>query len=675
MVLCLPVLINGQDTLSVQFNDSLLLAEVDSVPLRTKEEIFLPVESFLDTSKVINYWQISRYTGEMLRSTPDTVMTDYFNRTNPEGAGTSVAYLGNLGLPMESRIFFDRADRSEFMFLDPYWHYTQAPDKFHFVNTRIPQTRVSYQRAGSRQNMEERFAALMSINIGKNFNFGGNIDYLYARGLYNSQAAKHFELVFFSSYVTDRHQLHAYVNTSSRTNGENGGVENPGWITRPDTMSENSVQSKDIPVNITNTWNRLKGKEYYLNYRYNLGFERTTNQKDEEGKPVKQFIPVSSILYTFNYKDHQKRFYSKNSTDVNEYFDYVNYLPNLKTSDVNDSTSYYSVNNTLGLSLREGFSEWAKFDLTAFVSHDIRKYSLIEADESYDSFQTRLGFTNQNSTYVGGELIKKTGKVLTYRANGRFGIAGYNVGNFDVAGEIQTNIPFLNQITSLKVNAYIKNLSPTFYENHYHSKYIWWDNDFSNVQKVFVGGEINFPLTRTNISLGVENVTDYIYFGSDGKPAQADDNIQVLAATLKQNFKFGLLHWDNQIVYQTSSDQDIIPLPDIAAYSSLYLDFKVAKVLTIQLGANAHYWTEYYAPGYNPATQQFTVQDQSDRVKVGNYPLINGFVNCHLKQTRFFIEYYNASSLFINPTEYFSLRNYPVNPSMLKMGLSIDFVN
>ncbi|GHT61520.1 hypothetical protein AGMMS50239_12610 [Bacteroidia bacterium] len=95
-------------------------------------------------------------------------------------------------------------------------------------------------------------------------------------------------------------------------------------------------------------------------------------------------------------------------------------------------------------------------------------------------------------------------------------------------------------------------------------------------------------------------------------------------------------------------------------------------MLTIQLGANAHYFTRYYAPGYEPATQQFKVQNE---VKVGNYPLVSGFLNCHLKQTRFFLEYYNAGALFISPTEYFSLPHYPVNPTLLKLGLSVDFIN
>lgn len=103
----------------------------------------------------------------------------------------------------------------------------------------------------------------------------------------------------------------------------------------------------------------------------------------------------------------------------------------------------------------------------------------------------------------------------------------------------------------------------------------------------------------------------------------------------------------------------------------MYLAVKLAKVLTVQLGANVYYNTAYYAPYYEPATQQFQVQNE---VKVGNYPLINAYVNFHLKQARFFVMAYNLSSKFAEPN-YFSLAHYPLNPMVLKMGIAVTFNN
>ena len=94
-------------------------------------------------------------------------------------------------------------------------------------------------------------------------------------------------------------------------------------------------------------------------------------------------------------------------------------------------------------------------------------------------------------------------------------------------------------------------------------------------------------------------------------------------------------------------------------------------MLTIQIGGNLYYHTDYYAPYYEPATQQFLLQDE---VKVGNYPLINAYANFHLKQARFFIMAYNLGSKFVKPN-YFSLAHYPLDPMTLRMGISVTFNN
>jgi hypothetical protein len=470
--------------------------------------------------------------------------------------------------------------------------------------------------------------------------------------------------------MSDKHQAHVFINPASAyTNGENGGLEDDDYVMYPDKMNSRNTGTKDFPTRIDKTWNNMNGNRYYLNYRYNLGFERATNQEDEEGNEIKRFIPVSSIIYTFDYTNKRRRFYSQDSAIVNRYYDYVDFLnPNRTKRLPSDSTSYYSLKNTWGISLREGFSQWAKFDLTAYISHDIRQFTMMDTTTTPD-------INEEYATYIGGELAKRSGKILRYNAQGSFGVIGYNLGDFHISGTIETRIPFLNDTASISATGTVKNLSPAFYENHYQSQYFWWDNQFGKIKKVYAGGKITIPHTLSELTLGVENITDYIYFDETGYPKQHDGNIQVLALNLRQNFKLKALHWDNQAVYQTSSEPDILPLPALSVYSSLYFQFAVAKVLTIQMGANAHYWTSYYSPTYEPATQQFKLQPGDMKVKVGGYPFINGFLNCHLKQTRFFLEYYNLGSLLITPPKHFSLPHYPVNPPVLKLGLSVDFIN
>ena len=671
-----------QDSLSVLSPDSLLSDSLKVVPdslLAAKRSASDSILSFarqhvqasiskIDTTRAVNYWRITERTGEMITAHPDTFLTDYFHRTNVEGQGVAMAYLGNLGLPGESRIFFERKDRSQFMFRDAYDAYLKTPGNFNFINTKIPHSNLSYQRAGDRLVMEERLQALLTLNVGKKLNVGFNADYLYARGYYNSQSSKHLDWIFFGSYLSNHHQLHVFFHPSDYTNAENGGITDPEYITHPEYLDSRNISSREIPTQLSNTWNRLRGKQFYANYRYNLGFERENKNENESAEDTsqvaKQFVPVASFIYTLNYEDRKKNFYTSSPQLLATYYkNNTDFMPN--ASSANDSTSYWSLSNTAALSLREGFSEWAKFDLTAFLTQDFRHFALMD---TLPTNQT----ANQTATYIGGEMSSLSGKFFRYDAQGSFGLLGYNLGDLNLSGNLETRIPLWGDTASIRASASIKNLAPTYYENHYRSRYFWWDNDFKKVKKVFIGGLVDIPHTKTQFNLGVENVTYYIYFDEKGIPQQHNSNIQILSLRLDQNFAFKALHWDNQVVYQTSSDPKIIPLPDLAAYSSLYIQFKISKVLTIQMGTNAHYWTKYYAPAYEPAILQFKLQQEA---KIGNYPLMSAFLNCHLKQTRFFIEYYNASAKLISPPEYFSLPNYPVNPTIIKLGLSVDFIN
>jgi hypothetical protein len=661
-----PFNLSAQDIFE-EVKDSLLNVDpedtlsVDSIRENQLDNIQYPVLE-IDTTNSIYFWNITERTGEIVPVRPDTFLTDYFNRTNVEGQGISVAYLGNLGLPGESRIFFEREDRSQFMFSDPFYAYLKTPGKFNFLNTKIPHSTISYQRAGDRAVREERFQALLAFNVGKKINLGFDVDYLYARGFYTSQAAKQLDWVGFGNYISDRHQLHFFFNSSDYTHAENGGIEDDRWISHPDYMDGRISNMREIPTRISDAWNHLKGKHAYLNYHYNLGFEREIRYETDSGEVIKQFVPVSSIIYTFDYKDRKKKFYST-GTSIDDYYNKTDFFKDSRL--VNDSTSYQALSNTLALSLREGFRKWAKFDLTAFLTYEIRNFTTMDSIAINNEDQ-------QSTVYIGGELSKRTGKILRYGAQGKQGIIGNNLGDFDISGSVETRIPIGKDTASIHAEAFIKNLTPTYYENRYRSKYFWWDNHFRKVTKAFIGGSLDIPHTKTHVGLGVENINHYIYFDNTGYPQQCNENIQILGVFLNQNFKLKALHWDNQLVYQKSGKSDILPLPDFAAYSSLYVHFRIAKVLTVQMGVNAHYWTKYYAPAYEPATQQFKLQKE---VKVGNYPLLGGFLNCHLKQTRFFIEYYNASALFINPPEYFSLPHYPVNPTVLKLGLSVSFIN
>ena len=266
---------------------------------------------------------------------------------------------------------------------------------------------------------------------------------------------------------------------------------------------------------------------------------------------------------------------------------------------------------------------------------------------------------------------------------------GEDAGQFSVEGQGDLNFRLFNDTVRLEANAYIKNLNPTFYYRHFHSKHYWWDNDLSKIMRTRIEGKLSIDRWRTQLKAGVENITNYTYldnasvkytnandvvsYKNDMAVRQHSGNIQVFSASLRQDFKLGILHLDNEITYQKTSNETVLPLPELVLYHDLYIRFGLAKkVLNIEMGADMRYFTQYYAPDYAPAIGQFYLQNPDTRYKLGGYPLINGYINLHLKRTRIFVQMYNLLQR-TGEKSYFLAPHYPLNPRILKVGLSWNF--
>ena len=156
---------------------------------------------------------------------------------------------------------------------------------------------------------------------------------------------------------------------------------------------------------------------------------------------------------------------------------------------------------------------------------------------------------------------------------------------------------------------------------------------------------------------------------------QASGNINLMTAQLMQDFRLGPLNWENIFTFQTSSDEKVLPVPAVNIFTNLYLKFKIAGELSVELGADGYFFTKYYAPDYCPQLSQFAVQqNDASRMKLGGYPYVDVYANMHLKHTRFFImmSHVNAGS---GSRDYFLVPHYPANGKILRIGLSWHFFN
>lgn len=405
----------------------------------------------------------------------------------------------------------------------------------------------------------------------------------------------------------------------------------------------------------------------------NKGVEADTSWMKNE------YVPVTSFIHTMKF-DNYRRIYQAYQTPEDYYANTYDLAEKLTGDSIYDLTKHYELKNTFAIALLEGFNKWAKAGLRGFVTSDLRHFTLPSLSGGTDTY-------NEHNLSVGGQLIKRQGRTLHYDVTAETWLTGEDAGQLKVAANVDLNFRLFRDTITLAARGYFYRLNPTFYYRHYHSKHYYWDNDGMDKEiRSRIEGLFSLKRTRTTLRVAVDDLKNYTYFaqkynvtedygrtGNEVSVKQCSGNINLITAQLSQDFTLGPLNWESQITYQKSSNADVLPVPDLNIYTNLYLRFKIARVLSVDLGADLRYFTKYKALDYSPALGQYTVQDNgSANVEVGGYPFVNVYANMHLKHTRFFVmlSHVNASS-----GDYFLTPHYPTNGRILRFGVSWNFFN
>ena len=694
---------------------NLLMAQrVQQEDTRKKDAFENDTIELEDVPEGIYAWNVDQRFGTILPANYDTIPHLFPNEAFTEGVTGRYNTTGNLGAPRISRIFTDNTVNSfvdgQFLFQQPYDFFLFKPSQLLFTNTKSPFTNLTYHECGNKQNGEDRLKAIFSVNANKRLGLGFRIEYLYGRGYYANQNNSQFGATFYGSYLGDKYEMHTFYTTNHLKSHENGGIENDDYVLRPEIYSTNFGTS-DIPTNLQHTFNKMNVRTFFLTHRYNIGYTRF---RDAEGKVVRlshdkattkiagqipadtvlvpaptdtvklepEFVPVTSFIHTAQIDHHDRRFISNENSSVSDtYFNDFYY----DIDKAGDMTHYLRVANTLAFEVNEGFNKWFKTGLRIFARHEFFRYSLPSLDTS-DKL-VRQAFKSNYIT-VGAEIMKRKGRVFHYDVLGEFRSDGKNWGEFNVEAKADCSIPLFRDTLRVELNGFVRNEQPNFYMRHYHAANAWWDLSLDNQFATQIGGKLSYRDTR--LTVAVKNVHHLAYFKETLTAIDTPDaftrythaiNVQqkggseqLIQATLNQDFHFGIFNWENEITYQASSDKSVLPLPALSLWSNIYLKFRIAKVLQTEIGADVRYFTKYYAPAYSPIVGQYAVQDDVERIKLGNYPIINAYINFHLKRTRFYVmtSHVNSSKGAGNP---FLVPHHPINRFVIRLGVSWNFVN
>ena len=470
----------------------------------------------------------------------------------------------------------------------------------------------------------------------------------------------------------DKKQREQSQNNRSGNNKDKAS-DNKEYAGRPDNATIAGIEPEDSARSTRRITVSSKAQADSL-------MAQTTQTKKDTSWLKNEYVPVTSFVHTLNFENY-KRIYEAHETPANYYANTYFNAGKLTGDSIFDETRHRRLRNTLALALLEGFNKWAKAGIKAFISSDIRHYELPNTQGRLESF-------NEQTMSFGGQLVKMQGKTLHYGVTAETWFLGKDAGQLKVDASADLNFPLFGDTVTLAANAFFHRINPSFYFRHFQSRHFWWDND--NLSKTIhsrLQATLSYQKTRTKLRFAVDELQNHTYFtqnytintdykrtGNTVSVEQSSAAINLLTAELTQDFTFGPLNWESDVTWQRTSHPDVLPLPSLNIYTNLYLRFKIARVLKCDFGADMRYFTAYNAPDYSPALGQFTVQGQTDKVKIGNYPLVNVYANFHLKQARFFIlmSHINAGS---GSKNYFFAPHYPLNDRMLYFGLSWSFFN
>lgn len=698
------ITIKAQENSEIVSESSLLADSTNNVEsnksIISASTIFDSEGNVLNTDSLSMYvWKVLPRLGERVVVPMDTSTINFGQSTLAESKALGVQYLGNIGSAFEPSEYFARKQNIDFPFMDVVTPWYLTPMSNTFYNTKVPYSNVTYQTGGGGNSNESEISIVMTSNFGKNLNIGFNFDYIYARGYYTGLFNKQTSYNFFGSYTGDRYKMDFFAGNNHSNAATNGGIENDRYITNPDAEDLTSIRgnTKDIPVMFQDGLrNKLRGRYVFISNSYDLGkyYEEVQNNGSTSTWVKKDnYIAPASVIYTLDYRDQKRTFSTPdnfvNSSRLNSVF-----IPNIPvyegseetgpkySTNFNDFMSYYSFKNTLAFRMNEGFKKWTKFGLTIFAEANFRKYLL--PDEKMALINTTH---SDNLFSVGATLSSNKNKYLKYNLTI---VKGINKTNTELHGDILGRIPIKDKFIGLKANVDITNTPASFFQNNFSSRNWVFKNDFSDVKKINIGGELSFPKfgpSETFISAGYENISNYIFIdnkaitegevsGFRRTPTQYSENVNVMSLKLKERLSFGLFNVEFQGLLQKSTDEDIMPLPTWTVSANAYLLTKLSKVLTVQLGVESYMFAKYYARGYDPLLNQFYNQNKTDvdAVELGGFPFTNVYINFHLKYTRFFVMAYNVTKGMGNRMS-FTTPHYPIDPTMFRWGLSWQFNN
>lgn len=661
----IPAVTYSKKELKRMYRDS-VWAYKDSV-LRNTPRI-LHTYVFDDTTKYkrMFLWNADTWFNKPVSISPDTTFHDWFSEQPHQKYDAGATWLGVSGSAMLYNNWFLRPQMKEFPFFEYYLPYSYTPETLPFYNTKTPYTELAYWGTlFANKKMEESNIRFLHT---QNFTPSFNVNFLYQRygsaGMLESERTDNRTLAITGNYLGKRYVAQGGYLFNRIKRDENGGISDPSMVL--DTL----VDAKIIPITLKDANNTLKRNTFFLTHSYGIPFKflqkadtLEVNDDKELGDGTMAYIGHSfdASIYSKKYNDNIS------ATDsIARAFYHNKFYINPTTSA--DSMRVFKLENRFFINMQP----WAKDAIISTISGGIGHQYLNLYGFRQQFFLEGNSNEKQNNMYMYFGAGGKFRRYFSWDGIGVFNFAGYYQNDFSIDGKVKfSSYPKgMRQGMHLTGKLHISQQRPNYFFNNIYTNHYVWNNNFEKTTQTRIEGKIEIPDWKMEAFVGYAMLKNNTYFDSLSIIRQNPESMSILTAYLKKDFKLWKFHFDNKILFQVSSDEDVVPLPELALDLRYYFQFWLVKdVLNVQMGANAIYTSDYYAQGYSPALGVFYNQKTE---KIGNTPYIDAFINMQWKRASIFVKYLNAAQGWPD-SDYFSAFRYIRSQKILKLGIHWPF--
>lgn len=347
-----------------------------------------------------------------------------------------------------------------------------------------------------------------------------------------------------------------------------------------------------------------------------------------------------------------------NETNYDAYFLYTNPDPDIDVQNVRDGIEFKTFTNEVGI----------KGDTSLFfysLYYKVRQYSvfnryLADSEVIYD--------TRGMEHYVGGQLQVRLDSVTHATGQAEYLLDG----NYRLHGNMMSRW--------IDASVTVAQVKPSFLSLVYRGSHHSWINNFSNPvyaqAKAFL--KADFDGFFFSPGLTFTNQTNLIYFRSNSStgqpqviPVQSSGIQQIVTPEVRMSVRFlKHLYFRPQMMYSlvNRNDDEAVRVPTWFMNAQLAFENMLFKrAIQVQIGVDAHWRSDYTALNYDPAIQQYYVQDSFVNAA---YPLVDVFFNGRFSRGRFFVKYHNLIQL-ITQSGYLPTPGYPAKANVLDFGFDL----